>query len=85
MSSSFNVFSTTYTLYFSFHLFLTVLSWFDTPGDGSGFEQFVSLSDLRNPAAWFVVDDALSLQVQFESLSSTNFYSSSDAQSMSTF
>lgn len=66
-----------------FFLFLEVLSWFDTPGEGFGFEQFVSFTDLQNPAKGFIVDDTLTVQVQFEATSSTNYYSANAAQLMS--
>ncbi|KAH0926106.1 hypothetical protein HID58_018362 [Brassica napus] len=67
------------------HLQKPILSWFDTPGEGSGFEQFVSFTDLQNPAKGFIVDDSLTVQVQFEATSSTNYYSANAAQLMSNF
>ncbi|KAG2304400.1 hypothetical protein Bca52824_033051 [Brassica carinata] len=67
------------------HLQKPILSWFDTPGEGSGFEQFVSFTDLKNPAKGFIVDDSLSVQVQFEATSSTIYYSANAAKLMSTF
>ncbi|KAF2546273.1 hypothetical protein F2Q70_00022061, partial [Brassica cretica] len=67
------------------HLQKPILSWFDTPGEGFGFEQFVSFTDLQNPAKGFIVDDSLTVQVQFEATSSTNYYSANAAQLMSNF
>ncbi|CAN7045648.1 unnamed protein product [Brassica oleracea var. botrytis] len=67
------------------HLQKPILSWFDTPGEGFGFEQFVSFTDLQNPAKGFIVDDTLTVQVQFEATSSTNYYSANAAQLMSNF
>ncbi|ESQ47329.1 hypothetical protein EUTSA_v10028049mg [Eutrema salsugineum] len=67
------------------HVEKPILSWFDTPAEGSGFEQCVSLTDLRNPAKGLIVNDTLSVQVQFEAISSTKYYSTNDAQLMSTF
>lgn len=81
MSISFNINVTNNFFFCS----LAVLTWFDTPGEGSGFDQFVSFSDLQNPAKGFIVNDTLSVQVEFEAVSSTNYYSSSPAQFMSTF
>lgn len=60
--------------------FWAVLSWFNATGESSGFEKFVSLTDLKNPAKGFIVNDSLSVQIQFEAVSSTNYYSSNAAQ-----
>ncbi|CAG7906263.1 unnamed protein product [Brassica rapa] len=62
------------------HLEKPILSWFNATGESSGLERFVSLTDLQNPAKGFIVNDSLSVQVQFEAVSSTNYYSSNAAQ-----
>ncbi|CAH8387970.1 unnamed protein product [Eruca vesicaria subsp. sativa] len=67
------------------HLEKPILSWFNATGESYGFEKFVSLSDLQNPAKGFIVNDSLSVQVLFEAVSSTNYYSSSAAQLTSSF
>ncbi|KAG7548284.1 MATH/TRAF domain [Arabidopsis suecica] len=67
------------------HLEKPILTWFNTTGESAGFDQFVSFTDLQNPAKGFIVNDTLSVQVEFVATSSTNYYSISPAQFLSTF
>ncbi|XP_019059750.1 PREDICTED: probable inactive serine/threonine-protein kinase fnkC [Tarenaya hassleriana] len=50
--------------------------WFEKPNYDWGYPQFVSLSDLRDSSKGFIMNDELVVEVEFEALSETNYFSS---------
>lgn len=61
-------------------IFLAVDNWYNGPGYGNGFawgyNEFISLSDLKDSSKGFVVNDMLMVQVEIEAISSTKYFPS---------
>lgn len=60
----------------NFFSFFAVDHWFTTPGLGWGYDEFISLDDLRDFWKGYVMGDVLIVEVEMEAVSSTKYFPS---------